>query len=254
MVYVLTWASLLYYIATNYFHPLPHPLSYLAWPIYLAFQGCILIGIWVIAHECGHHAFNDYQWLDDTIGLILHSSLLVPYFSWKYSHHRHHSNIGSLEKDEVFVPKTKSKLGWYSKYLNNPLGRFITLAIQLTLGWPLYLMFNVSGRLYSRFACHYDPHGSIYSNRERLRIRISDADVLAITYGLYRFVCLWMSLVDCEWISSVDNIFVAYPPVSATLWFLHTNLNHSNKEQSHLHLGPTCITSFRMATFLGPLS
>ena len=81
----------------------------------------------------------------------------------------------------------------------------------------MYLMFNVSGRLYSRFACHYDPHGSIYSNRERLRIRISDADVLAITYGLYRFVCLWMSLVDCEWISSVDNIFAAYPPVSATL-------------------------------------
>lgn len=181
----LTWASLLYYIATNYFHLLPHPLSYLAWPIYWAFQGCILTGVWVIAHECGHHAFSDYQWLDDTVGLILHSSLLVPYFSWKYSHRRHHSNTGSLEKDEVFVPKTKSKLGWYSKYLNNPLGRFVTLTIQLTLGWPLYLMFNVSGRPYSRFACHYDPHGPIYSDRERLQIYISDAGVLAITYGLY---------------------------------------------------------------------
>ncbi|MFZ8398872.1 fatty acid desaturase, partial [Staphylococcus aureus] len=51
-------------------------------------QGCFLTGIWVIAHECGHHAFSDYQWLDDIVGLILHSSLLVPYFSWKYSHRR----------------------------------------------------------------------------------------------------------------------------------------------------------------------
>ncbi len=186
VVHDLIWASLFYYIATNYFHLLPYPLSYLAWPIYWAFQGCILTGVWVIAHECGHHAFSDYQWLDNTVGLILHSALLVPYFSWKYSHRRHHSNTGSLDKDEVFVPKTKSQLAWFSKYLNNPPGRFITLTIQLTIGWPLYLMFNVSGRPYSRFACHFDPHGPIYSDRERLQIYISDAGVLAISYGLYR--------------------------------------------------------------------
>lgn len=184
----LILASLFYYVATNYFHLLPHPLSYLAWPIYWAFQGCVLTGVWVIAHECGHHAFSDYQWLDDTVGLILHSALLVPYFSWKYSHRRHHSNTGSLEKDEVFVPKTKSGLSWFSKYLNNPPGRFITLTVQLTIGWPLYLMFNVSGRPYTRFACHFDPNAPIYSDRERLQIYISDAGILAVTYGLYRLV------------------------------------------------------------------
>ncbi|KAK9273182.1 hypothetical protein L1049_017989 [Liquidambar formosana] len=90
VVYDLTLAFLFYYIATSYFHLLPHPLPYLAWPIYWIFQGCILTGVWVVAHECGHHAFSDYQWVDDTVGLILHSSLLVPYFSWKYSHRRHH--------------------------------------------------------------------------------------------------------------------------------------------------------------------
>ncbi|MBA0752690.1 hypothetical protein Gogos_001495, partial [Gossypium gossypioides] len=59
-----------------------------------SYVGCILTGVWVIAHECGHHAFSDYQWVDDTVGLILHSALLVPYFSWKISHRRHHSNTG----------------------------------------------------------------------------------------------------------------------------------------------------------------
>ncbi|KAK4772895.1 hypothetical protein SAY87_027914 [Trapa incisa] len=198
VVYDLTIASIFYYIATTYFHLFPSPF-YLAWPLYWALQGCVLTGVWVIAHECGHHAFSDYQWLDDTLGLILHSCLLVPYFSWKYSHRRHHSNTGSLERDEVFVPKQKSGIKWFSNYLNNPLGRLITLTITLTLGWPLYLIFNVSGRPYDRFACHYDPYGPIYSDRERLQIYISDAGILAVCYGLYRLVALkglaWTSCV-----------------------------------------------------------
>ncbi|XP_022971470.1 delta(12)-fatty-acid desaturase FAD2-like [Cucurbita maxima] len=188
VVYDLTLASIFFYIATTYFQNLSSLLFYPAWALYWVAQGCVLTGVWVIAHECGHHAFSDYQWLDDTVGLILHSALLVPYFSWKYSHRRHHSNTGSLERDEVFVPKQKSAIKWYSTYLNNPLGRVFTLTIQVVLGWPLYLAFNVSGRPYNRLACHYDPYSPIYSNRERLQIFISDAGLLAITYGLYRLV------------------------------------------------------------------
>ncbi|GAB2211295.1 hypothetical protein Droror1_Dr00016588 [Drosera rotundifolia] len=186
VVYDLTISFILYYVATNYFQLLPQPLSYIAWPMYWAVLGCVLTGVWVIAHECGDHAFSNHQWLDDTVGLVLHSCLLVPYFSWKYSHRRHHSNTGSLEKDEVFVPKKKSSLQWFSKYLNNPVGRVLTLAITLILGWPLYLLFNVSGRHYERFACHYDPYGPIYNDRERLQIYISDIGVLAVSYGLFR--------------------------------------------------------------------
>ncbi|XP_062119628.1 delta(12)-fatty-acid desaturase FAD2-like [Humulus lupulus] len=186
VVFDLTIAATIYYIAARYIPLLPHhPLSYLAWPIYWFIEGCVLTGVWVIAHECGHHAFSDHQWLDDTVGLVLHSFLLVPYFSWKYSHRRHHSNTGSLERDEVFVPKKKSAMKWYSKYLNNPPGRFLTLTITLTMGWPLYLAFNVSGRPYDRFACHFDPHGPIYSDRERAQIYLSDVGILAMCFGLY---------------------------------------------------------------------
>ncbi|KAL6522401.1 Delta(12)-fatty-acid desaturase [Orobanche minor] len=188
IVYDFAIAALFYYIATNYFQLLPYPLTYLAWPVYWIFQGCVLTGVWVIAHECGHHAFSDYQWLDDTVGFVLHSSLLVPYFSWKYSHRRHHSNTGSLERDEVFVPKMKSQIRWFAKYINNPLGRTLTLIVQFTIGWPLYLMFNVSGRHYERFACHYDPNSPIYSDRERAQILLSDVGVLAVCYGLYHLV------------------------------------------------------------------
>ncbi|CAA2993946.1 delta(12)-fatty-acid desaturase FAD2-like [Olea europaea subsp. europaea] len=188
LVYDLTIAFLFFYIATNYFQNLPQPLSNLAWPLYWMCQGCILTGVWVIAHECGHHAFSNYQWLDDTVGLILHSALLVPYFSWKFSHRRHHSNTGSLDRDEVFVPKFKSEIRGFAKHLNNPPGRVIILLVQLTLGWPLYLLFNASGRHYERFACHYDPYSPIYLDSERTLILISDAGVLAVIYGLYCLV------------------------------------------------------------------
>ncbi|KAK6773524.1 hypothetical protein RDI58_028762 [Solanum bulbocastanum] len=108
------FVCIFYYIAITYFRVLPSPYYYyyLAWSIYWIVQGCVCTGIWVIAHECGHHAFSHYPWLNDTVGFILHSVLLTPYFSWKYSHRRHHSNTNSLEHDENHVPKLKSQLRW----------------------------------------------------------------------------------------------------------------------------------------------
>ncbi|KAA8516992.1 hypothetical protein F0562_017190 [Nyssa sinensis] len=226
VVYDLTIASLFYYIATNYIHLLPHPLSYIAWPVYWIFQGCVLTGVWVIAHECGHHAFSDYQWLDDTVGLILHSALLVPYFSWKYSHRRHHSNTGSLDRDEVFVPKLKSSVYLFAKYFNNPPGRVLTLLVQLTLGWPLYLLFNVSGRHYDRFACHFDPYGPIYSDRERIQIYLSDAGIFAVTYGLYR-------LAAAKGLAWVLSIYGAPLLIVNGFLVLITYLQHTHPSLPH---------------------
>ncbi|KAM0858279.1 hypothetical protein ACQ4PT_047941 [Festuca glaucescens] len=101
----------LVYLATVVIPALPAGLPRLvAWTLYWVAQGCVWLGVWTIGHECGHHAFSDYQLLDDALGLVLHSWLLVPYFSWKYSHRRHHSNRGSLERDENFVPQQKAAL------------------------------------------------------------------------------------------------------------------------------------------------
>ncbi|KAA0041359.1 bifunctional fatty acid conjugase/Delta(12)-oleate desaturase-like [Cucumis melo var. makuwa] len=180
--------STFYYVATTYFHTLPHPLllHYLAWPLYWLSQGIVFTGLWVIAHECGHHAFSDYQFLDDLVGFLLHSSLLIPYFSFKISHRRHHANTASLNRDEVFVPKLKSKIPWYFKHLTNPPARLFIIVMTLTLGWPMYLAFNNSGRVYDRFTSHYDPNSPIFTEKERLQVQISNAGVLTILYLLYK--------------------------------------------------------------------
>lgn len=45
-----------------------------------------MTGIWVLAHEAGHSAFSPQVWVNDVVGWTFHSLLLVPYFSWKYTH------------------------------------------------------------------------------------------------------------------------------------------------------------------------
>lgn len=52
------------------------------WIIYAIINGTIATGVWVLGHECGHKAFSNSDILNDSLGFILHTALLVPYFSW----------------------------------------------------------------------------------------------------------------------------------------------------------------------------
>jgi len=66
-----------------------------------------------IAHECGHGAFSDYAVVNGTVGWILHSILLVPYFSWAFSHAKHHRRTNDLVDGETHTPPTYEDVGLY---------------------------------------------------------------------------------------------------------------------------------------------
>jgi hypothetical protein len=80
---------------------------------------------------------------------ITHTFLWTPYFSWKISHHRHHCSHASMERDEVYVPKTRTDLGLppktspeidYSDYFGDtPIYTLYTLVRQQLLAFPAYL-------------------------------------------------------------------------------------------------------------------
>ena len=75
------------------------PLKLIALPLWIAYAcvtGTAAMGLWVLAHECGHGAFSDNRLLQDTVGYILHSALLVPYFSWQRSHAVHHAHTNHI--------------------------------------------------------------------------------------------------------------------------------------------------------------
>eukprot|EP00897_Mesotaenium_endlicherianum_P007864 jgi/Mesen1/7105/ME000369S06428 len=157
--------------------------SFLLWPAYVIAQGSVATGVWVIAHECGHQAFSDYGWVNDTVGMVMHTALLVPYFSWKYSHRRHHSNTGCVQRDEVFIPKRKERV---SEAMMHPLYRVMTIVVSLSIGWPMYLAFNKSGRKYDGFANHFLPSSPIFNDRERFFVGVSDVGLAAMLLALFK--------------------------------------------------------------------
>ncbi|PWA55867.1 plastid delta12-fatty acid acetylenase [Artemisia annua] len=226
VVHDLIVAYVFYFLANTYIPSLPSPLAYIAWPVYWFCQASILTGLWVIGHECGHHAFSEYQWVDDTVGFVLHSFLFTPYFSWKYSHRNHHANTNSIDNDEVYIPKRKSKVRWYSKILNNPPGRVFTLVFRFTLGFPLYLLTNISGKKYGRFANHFDPLSPIFTDRERIQVLVSDLGLLGVFYAIK----LLVAAKGFAWVTSMYLI----PALGVHVFFvIITYLHHTHLSLPH---------------------
>ena len=143
---------------------IPFTLNWLpAWILYALVCGTFATGIWVVAHECGHGAFCNNSRLQDTIGFVLHSALLVPYFSWKRSHAIHHSRTNHLHEGETFVPpQADSKYGKRLLRLHQRLGArayaIQTLVSRLVFGWPLYLLLGTTGGPNRGTTNHFWPY------------------------------------------------------------------------------------------------
>ena len=136
--YYLAWdlglIAALGFAAVTYIHQVPAIAQVLMWPIFWYAQGCLMTGVWVLAHECGHQSFSASKQLNDSVGWVLHSALLVPYHSWRISHKNHHSNTCSTTDDEVFTASPRSS------YLpeimeETPFGIASQIVIMLLFGW-----------------------------------------------------------------------------------------------------------------------
>lgn len=58
---------------------LPHPYLYptarfALWALYGFSTGLFATGLWVIAHECGHQAFSESKFINNSVGWVLHSA------------------------------------------------------------------------------------------------------------------------------------------------------------------------------------
>ncbi|KAH3668268.1 hypothetical protein OGAPHI_002022 [Ogataea philodendri] len=190
------------YVANTYIPMVPNmALRGVLWAAYSVLLSLPYTGLWVVGHECGHHAFSDYVAVDDTVGWIIHSYLYVPYFSWKFSHGKHHKATGHLTRDMVFVPKTveefKKDHGVDSRVKlselaeDTPIQTLTSLLMQQFGGWWWYLLTNVSGQKYpghSTFAVsHYNPVSPIFEKRDFWYIVLSDIGVLAQTFVCYQW-------------------------------------------------------------------
>ncbi|KAJ1327407.1 omega-6 fatty acid desaturase [Microdochium nivale] len=246
-----------FYLFNTYLTPenVPsYPARVGGWAIYTALQGLFGTGLWVMAHECGHQSFSPSKVLNDTVGWFCHSALLVPYFSWKISHGKHHKATGHMERDMVFVPKTRAeragRIGKMVHELNElceetPIATLIHLVGQQLIGWPNYLMTNITGHNYHERqregrgkgkrngyftgVNHFNPNSPLYEAKDAKLILLSDVGIaitasiltyLGNTYGWknlavwYFIPYLWVNhwLVAITFLQHTDPTLPHYTP------------------------------------------
>lgn len=214
-----------------------------SWILYWIATGCVSTGLWVIGHECGHGGFANSAVGNDFPGFLIHSLLLVPYFSWKISHRRHHSNTGNLDADEVFVP-TVDKSGKVAKeslsyndpeesvlsdlsftYTLEAVSRFLAIFRMVTVGWPAYLISNVTAHQnysHDKWNNHFNPYSEIFIPSERFSIMLSDAGLLGVL-GLLAFACQQFGAINVLFYYFVPYLIVNFWLVLIT-FLQHTDL------------------------------
>ncbi|KAG6838912.1 hypothetical protein C0991_008366, partial [Blastosporella zonata] len=40
--------------------------------------------------------------------MVLHTSVLTPYYAWRATHQAHHKSTNNIERDETYVPSTRT--------------------------------------------------------------------------------------------------------------------------------------------------
>jgi len=145
-------------------------------------------------HEAGHGTMSHFNWVNHIVGYILHTVrhascaspvttdscsvnaqfLLVPYYSWRSTHHAHHvSSLSfpqffcaeqrmfqkatmSIERDENYVPRTRTDYmlppaseahitDYHDIFEETPIYTLFRMLAMQALGWQFYLLTNAMG-------------------------------------------------------------------------------------------------------------
>lgn len=155
---------------------------------------------------------------------MLHSALLVPYHSWRITHGMHHKNTNHLDRDQVFVPATRSQVR--EAVLDSPLVNVAQIFVTVVFGWPAYLAVNIAGQNYGRRTNHFEPSSPVFKPSDRRDVLVSDVGLLvafaALAYAVYASS---LSAVLCYY-------FVPYLIVNFFLVTI-TYLQHTHRDIPH---------------------
>jgi omega-6 fatty acid desaturase (delta-12 desaturase) len=235
IVQITVTAAAMWYILLPAAAALPHPVSAVAkvalWAAYTFVQGTNMTSVWVIAHECGHRAFSPSRLVNDVVGMVLHSALLVPYHPWRISHGNHHKHTNHLDLDTVFVPR-KEATPLAEAVEQSPFYSLLTFVGMLLGGWPGYLFFNVASQNYQRRANHFEPSSPLFRPSDKLDVIVSDFALIGVVAMLgtaiasfgFANVALWYLcpyLVVNAWlvyITFMQHTDVRIPHYDAAHW------------------------------------
>ncbi len=212
------------------------------WILYIFISGTTAMGFWVLAHECGHGAFSNNRRLETIVGYILHSFLLVPYFSWQRSHAIHHRFTNHITDGETHVPLVMGdnprgeKVGGDKELaLSRTLGKtqygIIQLLIHLVIGWPAYLLAGATGGPRYGVSNHFWP---VKPFSEKLWPSIWAKKVWISDFGVGIAIICLLSLLNRFGFTSIFLMYIG-PLLVVNCWLvIYTWLHHTDTDVPHL--------------------
>ncbi|KAJ7019344.1 fatty acid desaturase-domain-containing protein [Mycena alexandri] len=175
-------------------YPVSVALYWTLWALYWVAQSIAMAGCWCLGHEAGHQNISKYGVVNDTVGYFLHTCLLTPYFAWKRSHHTHHRTVGSIERDENYVPRTRAELGFttmeqlHEIFEETPLYTLGRLLVMQLLGFQAYLLFNTLGCPRDPPGTnHFSPSSVLFKKAEYYKIVGSNVGLIVVSSVLTRY-------------------------------------------------------------------
>jgi len=169
--------------------------------------------LFVVGHDCGHRSFSKYKWLNNLVGHLAHTSILVPFHGWRLSHRTHHNNTGNIDTDESWYPVTETQyrqMAWYEKLLRFQLILFL---------YPLYLLKRSPGKQGS----HFLPSSNLFRPSEKWDVITSTicCGLMVAFLGGLTYLYGWMFLLK----------YYLVPYVIFVMWLdLVTFLHHTEPD------------------------
>ncbi|KAF7969475.1 hypothetical protein HWV62_27267 [Athelia sp. TMB] len=265
--------------ASSSLGPLPTMIAkFSVWSLYGFTAGLLGTGLWIIAHECGHQAFSESKTINNTVGLVLHSALGVPYHSWRISHAKHHASTGHLTQDQVYVPWTRSEVGLpplnpekedlmgrhvadevkaelYEALGDSPIGAFLTTIKYLLFGWPAYLIANAKGQQrYPKGTNHFQPTAVMFAPHQYSDIVLSDIGIFVWVAAIVASIYVYgFGTVFCNYL--VPYLWVNHWLVLIT-FLQHTDplLPHYRADEFNFVRGALATIDRSLLGDLGPVA
>lgn len=217
------------------------------WALYSAVTGTVAMGLWVLAHECGHGAFSPNQKLRDAVGYTLHSILLVPYYSWQRSHAVHHQYTNHMELGETHVPEKivegqkgslffrTSVLKLFGRKSGIRIWGSLQMFAHLILGWPAYLLIGATGGPDRGMTNHFypkplttppNPKKELFPGNWKNKVMASNIGIASTVAG----IAVW---ILCNGLPQVMALYGG-PLLVINAWLvLYTWLQHTDVDVPH---------------------
>jgi len=201
--------------------------------------------------KCGHGAFSKDSRIQDTVGFVIHSILLVPYYSWQRSHAVHHRFTNHLELGETHVPeiwtpetnkgssiaRRQGLIKVFGEEVGLKLWGSSQAVLHLVFGWPAYLLIGATGGPGRGGTNHFlpdptspvsdeFPKSELFPGQWKSKVLQSDIGIAAVVSGL-------LTWGFCNGFGQVMAIYGG-PYIIINAWLvLYTWLQHTNTDVPH---------------------